>query len=143
MLNNQPKLPMHGQKPRKSMLQLVIIVFIRRNQMKPHVHAEVIKAWADGAVIEFNKGCDPYEWREVINGTPAWHENVQYRVKPEPIVKYHGIMQGTDGYEHMNHNTGYHAELSHVRYPDDKWKVIAIVKTTFVDRVPVAVEIVK
>ena len=114
------------------------------NAKKPHVHAEVIKAWADGATVEYNKGCDPYEWREVINGTPAWHPHVQYRVKPEPVVKYHGIMQGTNGYEYMNHNTGYHAELSHVRSSDpETWKVIAIVKTTFIDCVPVVVEIVK
>lgn len=108
--------------------------------MKPHVHAEVIKAWADGAEIEYYSqelAC----WRDV--DPPRWNEGVHYRVKPKTVVKYHGIMQGTDGYEDMNHNTGYHAELSHVRYPDDKWKVIAVVKTTFVENVPVAIEIVK
>jgi hypothetical protein len=110
--------------------------------MKPHVHAEVIKAWADGAEIEYySQELDC--WQDVGCNCPSWYNWTQYRVKPKAVVKYHGIMQGTDGYEHMNHNTGYHAELSHVRYPDDKWKVIAIVKTTFVDRVPVAVEIVK
>jgi hypothetical protein len=107
---------------------------------KPHKHAEFIKAWADGAEIEFRH--DEYHaWKKA--DSPSWNLYTQYRVKPEPVVKYHGIMQGTDGYEDMNHNTGYHAELSHVRYPDNKWKVIAIVKTTFVDNVPVAVEIVK
>lgn len=109
--------------------------------MKPHVHAEVIKAWADGTEIEFRTpGCIAH-WEIVEN--PSWNPDKQYRVKPQPVVKYHGIMQGTDGYEHMNHNTGYHAELSHVRDQGDNWKIIAIVKTTFVDRVPVAVEIVK
>jgi hypothetical protein len=43
----------------------------------------------------------------------------------------------------MNHNTGFHAELSHVRDQGDNWKVIAIAKTTFLDGVPIAVEIVK
>lgn len=114
------------------------------NAKKPHVHAEVIKAWADGAVIEYCTGFGSSEWRELINGTPAWCEHMQYRVKPEPVVKYHGILQGTSGYEDMNHNTGYHSELSHVRSTNpESWKVIAIVKTTFVDRVPVAMEIVK
>jgi hypothetical protein len=108
--------------------------------MKPHVHAEVIKAWADGAEIEFRHG--EYDaWKKV--DSPLWNLCTQYRIKPKTVVKYHGIMQGTDGYEDMNHNTGYHAELSHVRYPDNTWKVIAIVKTTFVDNVPVTVEIVK
>lgn len=110
--------------------------------MKPHVHAEVIKAWADGAEIEYYSQ-ELEEWREIGNRCTTWHKDVKYRVKPKTVVKYHGIMQGTDGYEDMNHNTGYHAELSHVRYPDDKWKVIAVVKTTFVDNVPVAIEIVK
>jgi hypothetical protein len=108
--------------------------------MKPHVHAEVIKAWADGAEIEFRTAGNS-NWE--ITEHPFWNADKQYRVKAKTVVKYHGIMQRTDGYEHMNHNTGYHAELSHVRYPDDRWKVIAIVKTTFVDNVPVAVEIVK
>ena len=107
---------------------------------KPHKHAEFIKAWADGAEIEFRQE-ECHAWKKV--DSPSWSLYNQYRVKPELVVKYHGIMQGTDGYERMNYNTGYHSELSHVRYPDSKWKVIAIVKTTFVDNVPVAVEIVK
>lgn len=109
------------------------------NAKKPHVHAEVIKAWADGAEIEWR--CeDTHNWTSTDK--PSWNKYTQYRVKPQPVVKYHGIMQGTDGHEHMNHNTGYHAESSHVRCPD-KWKLIAIVKTTFVDGVPVEIEILK
>jgi hypothetical protein len=107
---------------------------------KPHKHAEFIKAWADGAEIEFRQE-ECHAWKKV--DSPSWSLYTQYRVKPEPVVKYHGIMQGTDGYEDMNHNTGYFAELSRVQYLDNKWKVIAIVKTTFVDNVPIAVEIVK
>lgn len=45
---------------------------------KPHKHAELIKAWADGAVIEyFYSGV----WRE--NGRPSWCEDGMYRIKPE------------------------------------------------------------
>lgn len=109
---------------------------------KPHLHAEVIKAWADGAEIEYRHGDGNY-WRELINVAPSWGEAIQYRVKPKTVVKYHGIMQGTNGYECMNHNTGFHAELSHVRDQGDNWKVIAIAKTTFLDGVPIAIEIVK
>ena len=111
---------------------------------KPHLHAEVIKAWADGAVIEYSGAYYSSKWREIENGTPSWSEHFQYRVKPEhkTVVKYHGIMQGTDGYEEMNHTTGYHIEARHVCSNDNKWKVIAIVKTTFVDNVPVSVEII-
>lgn len=113
---------------------------------KPHLHAEVIKAWADGNEIEFRQATH-HIWETTKN--PSWNVNTEYRVKPKPkpkpktVVKYHGIMQGTDGYEHMNHNTGYHSELSHVRDQGDNWKVIAIVKTTFIDNVPVEIEIVK
>ena len=110
---------------------------------KPHLHAEVIKAWADGADIQYCiNGSD--QWRDIVDYNPNWHSHIKYRVKPQPVVKYHGIMQGTDGYEGMNHNTGYHADPSHVRSHDPKnWKVIAIVKTTFADNVPVEVEILK
>ena len=47
--------------------------------MKPHKHAELIKAWADGAEIEikFYEG-----WREC---RPIdWNENAEFRIKPEP-----------------------------------------------------------
>ena len=47
--------------------------------MKPHRHAQLIKAWADGAQIEYwdFKG----DWVEVSN--PCW-EMEMYRIKPEP-----------------------------------------------------------
>ncbi|CAB5194772.1 hypothetical protein UFOVP172_28 [uncultured Caudovirales phage] len=46
-----------------------------------HKHAELIKAWADGAQIEFLT-TDTGEWCDLTN--PRWSEGVQYRVKPEP-----------------------------------------------------------
>ena len=50
--------------------------------MKPHKHAELIKAWADGAEIEVNmpdvNGDAVWEY---FNGT--WNEDLQYRIKPE------------------------------------------------------------
>ncbi len=42
---------------------------------QPHKHAEVIKAWADGAEIQ-------------------WFEDMRYRIKPEPkpdVVRYMAI----------------------------------------------------
>ena len=48
--------------------------------MKPHKHAELIKAWADGAEIEVLCGKDYWEVRQ----HPAWNQKVQYRIKPEP-----------------------------------------------------------
>jgi len=60
---------------------------------KPHKHAEFIKAWADGAEIEFRTD-DRREWKTTTS--PAWNEYTQYRIKPQPGVKkmymhYHAI----------------------------------------------------
>ena len=47
---------------------------------KPHKHAELIKAWADGAVIQLS--CDD-EWLDCHCNLPKWKEGNAYRVKPE------------------------------------------------------------
>ena len=48
----------------------------------PHKHAEVIKAWADGAKIERRTAHG--KWSEVDD--PAWHACVEYRVKQAPVA---------------------------------------------------------
>ena len=56
---------------------------------KPHMHAEQIKAWADGAVIEVF-GPEIEQW--IIIDDPAWYENLEYRIKPElPEIPWHVI----------------------------------------------------
>jgi len=50
------------------------------NIKKPHVHAEVIRAYADGAEIEYFLKLEG-RW-ETIN-YPSFLENQLYRVKPE------------------------------------------------------------
>jgi hypothetical protein len=47
--------------------------------MKPHPHAELIKAWADGATIQVKYTDDPQYWVDKDN--PTWHPNDQYRIK--------------------------------------------------------------
>ena len=50
---------------------------------KPHVHAELIKAWADGAEIQFQTLNG--EWIDVIDGeSPSWFPSSCYRIKPQP-----------------------------------------------------------
>ena len=52
----------------------------------PHIHAEFIKAWADGYEIEVLKDD---KW--LVVPIPFWIEDHQYRIKPEPnpdVVKY-------------------------------------------------------
>ena len=48
--------------------------------MKPHIHAELIKAWADGAEIQTLVKPD-WGWEDVKN--PCWDENNTYRIKPK------------------------------------------------------------
>lgn len=51
--------------------------------MKPHKHAELIKAWADGAEIQLLD--DNGIWLDFREGdTPAWNPAYKYRVKPQP-----------------------------------------------------------
>lgn len=48
----------------------------------PHKHAEVIKAWADGAQVEYRSHLPSGEWIETQS--PDWLEDYEYRIKPEP-----------------------------------------------------------
>lgn len=49
--------------------------------MKPHPHAVLIKAWADGAQIQqYRENLD--EWRD-CSPYPVWDERLTYRIKPE------------------------------------------------------------
>lgn len=50
--------------------------------MKPHKHAAVIKAWADGATIEYRCTLSP-TWGVIDE--PAFQKDVEYRVKPEKV----------------------------------------------------------
>lgn len=49
--------------------------------MAKHKHAEAIKAWADGAEIEYFSEVDKI-WKPTTQ--PAWLEGSEYRIKPEP-----------------------------------------------------------
>ena len=53
---------------------------------KPHKHAPLIKAWADGAEIEYlYEECD--QWLKA--GLPTWDINTTYRIKPpKNTIKY-------------------------------------------------------
>lgn len=55
----------------------------------PHKHAAVIKAWADGAEIEY-RYLPRDEWRSCKHA-PAWCSSTEYRVKPEPH-KWQAVM---------------------------------------------------
>lgn len=69
-------------------------------EKKPRVHAELIKAWADGAEIQFySEGVN--KWLNV--GKPEWKPCTQYRIKPEPNdVEKYGIEVGDVWCLHKN-----------------------------------------
>ncbi len=57
---------------------------------KPHIHAELIKQWADGARIEFSRDGKFWISCSATYG-PEWNENYFYRIKPEekkPVVRW-------------------------------------------------------
>lgn len=51
---------------------------------KPHVHAATIKAWADGAEVQFF-GTGAQAW--LNTSAPLWNPNFRYRIKPKPPIK--------------------------------------------------------
>lgn len=52
---------------------------LNQTKKQPHKHAELIKAWADGAEIQVH---DTGEWLDVF-GTPSWFTDSKYRIKPK------------------------------------------------------------
>ena len=69
----------------------------------PHKHAELIKAWADGAEIEVYLDD---EWRYTTS--PSWANDHKYRIKPKPapdtcsyfLVKTESIHTSSSQHEH-------------------------------------------
>ena len=62
----------------------------------PHKHADLIKAWADGAEIEY---WAPVMRQWLTNSTPKWYEDTLYRIKPKPkadvVCLKKAFLQGT------------------------------------------------
>jgi len=54
-------------------------------ELVPHKHAEVIKAWADGEIIEHRENPNR-EW--VVIKNPTFIPSFEYRVKPKEIVRF-------------------------------------------------------
>jgi len=51
--------------------------------MKQHIHHDAIIAWAKGQEIEFLS--DNGKWLKA--DTPMWWEDMQYRIKPTPVIQ--------------------------------------------------------
>lgn len=66
---------------------------------KPHKYADIIKAWADGAEIQVR---DPEfsnpTWTDCNPNNPGWHlVGVEFRIKPNNVVRYAPIFKTTKG----------------------------------------------
>lgn len=57
------------------------------SSMIPHKHAEVIKAWADGHLIQTRGPEGGAEWHDCLSA-PCWMENYDYRVKPPNTIRW-------------------------------------------------------
>jgi len=53
---------------------------------EPHVHCELIKAWADGAEIEIHNGAC-YGWAPMDTAHLYWLPHRDYRIKPNKADK--------------------------------------------------------
>jgi len=49
-----------------------------------HIHAEIIKAWADGSEIQIKNRY--HNWKDIKN--PTWHESYAYRIKSTSTSDY-------------------------------------------------------
>lgn len=73
--------------------------------MNPHPHAVVIKAWADGAEIQWRERHNGSEWKSFNNkALPNWHAtDCDFRVKPPPeVVRFRVALM-----RHITPGTGY------------------------------------
>ena len=52
-------------------------------ERKPHVHADVIKEWADGVAIQYYNTVRG-GWEDIEKSIPSFNISTEYRVKPEP-----------------------------------------------------------
>lgn len=73
---------------------------------QPHKHAEFIKAYADGATIQFRiSPSDNWEDAQADDDTaPAFSKNYEYRIKPEP-PKYPETSLTADDMAEISRNT--------------------------------------
>ena len=58
---------------------------------KRHKHADLIHAWAEGAIIQFKLPEDA--WEDCINNSPAWGVGQDYRIKPAiKTIKFRNLL---------------------------------------------------
>lgn len=100
---------------------------------KPHKHAALIKAWADGAQIQ-NRHSLRDGWLDIPN--PGWYADEEYRIKP-PALKYRryigaGCFIGSFGVFcfqwNMRDKFNPEKQVGFVRWIDNDWVEVEIEK---------------
>ena len=92
---------------------------------KPHKHAELIKKWADGAIIQWRN--QDGRWYDVRANRPIWDEGIEYRVKPTKVIKYRWIFESERGDLFLSEE--YHSELAAYK----NFKVVQKVDSTMIE----------
>lgn len=64
---------------------------------KPHIHAAVIKAWADGADIEWRYD-EGDTWKLLAPEHPYWQPHYEYRVKPKTQERWVNVYHPCYGF---------------------------------------------
>ena len=73
--------------------------------MKPHKHAELIKAWADGAEIE----CRGNDGNWFVAENPGWNPDREYRIKP--MMRKYRVAQMFDKSSNQHYTTTADSEI--------------------------------
>ena len=56
-------------------------------EKRRHKHADLIHAWAEGAIIQYS--LDNIEWLDCFDNRPLWESHRSYRIKPaKKVVKF-------------------------------------------------------
>lgn len=101
---------------------------------KPHKHADVIRAWADGKKIEYLAPWND-SWFETSH--PTWVNDLEYRIKPEPLewqaereafargekIEYRPKARplGADGWVQCAHPIWVSSDVGEYRIAPKKW----------------------
>lgn len=75
----------------------------------PHVHAECIKAWADGAPIQVRES-GAAEWHPLTRTAPRWGSRFEYRIKPREPREFWANLYVTSVESGYLHHTKEEAE---------------------------------
>ena len=100
-------------------------------EMKPHKHAELIKAWADGAEIEFRF---PGTGVWLLAYDPNWDGDIEYRINPpKQVVRYKRYLnKASDGTVYaaivndLIGNISCDVYPCFVRWIDDEWQEVVV-----------------